>query len=53
MKEHTYPGDEIITEPNYLADYQIEIKAPAAEIWPWLVMNLNPTGKRHWRYITE
>src|SRR5690349_9989833 len=31
------PGDELVARPKALATHAITIRAPAAEIWPWLV----------------
>jgi hypothetical protein len=31
------PGDEIITNPKYLATRAITIEAPPSAVWPWLV----------------
>lgn len=31
------PGDEIIPEAGYIADRAAVIRAPAEEVWPWLV----------------
>jgi hypothetical protein len=31
------PGDEVITNPKYLATRAITIEAPPSAVWPWLV----------------
>jgi hypothetical protein len=31
------PGDEVITEPDWLATRAVTIEAPPDEIWPWIV----------------
>ena len=38
-QEHlsTWPGDEPVAEPSFVWTNAITIKAPAADIWPWLV----------------
>ena len=31
------PGDELVERPNVEATHAIDINAPVAEVWPWLV----------------
>ena len=31
------PGDELVRHPNVEATHAVTIKAPAEEVWPWLV----------------
>jgi hypothetical protein len=33
----TLPGDEIVSDPQYVATNAITIRAPAGAVWPWLV----------------
>lgn len=32
-----FPGDEIVTKPNFKATRGISIKAPPDEIWKWII----------------
>jgi hypothetical protein len=38
-EEHrsTWPGDELVDQPSFVWTNAIIIKAPAAQVWPWLV----------------
>jgi hypothetical protein len=38
-QEHvsTWPGDELVAQPGFVWTNAITSKAPAGEIWPWLV----------------
>lgn len=31
------PGDDLVPEPDYVANHAVTIDAPAASVWPWLV----------------
>lgn len=35
--QQTLPGDDLVPQPKLNATHAITIRAPAAEIWPWLV----------------
>lgn len=38
-QEHqaTWPGDQLVAQPNFVWTNAITIHAPAAQVWPWLV----------------
>ena len=38
-EEHqsTWPGDQLVARPSFVWTNAITIKAPAAQVWPWLV----------------
>ena len=35
--QQTVPGDELVPQPKWSYTQAITIRAPAAEVWPWLV----------------
>lgn len=35
--ERPLPGDEIVPNPKYSTTHAVTVRAPAADVWPWLV----------------
>jgi hypothetical protein len=31
------PGDELVERPDWVTDFAVDVAAPAAEVWPWIV----------------
>ncbi len=42
--ERAMPGDDLVVKPNHVTTRAITIKAPAEEVWPWLVQMGNRRG---------
>ena len=47
----TLPGDQLVPHPKWGWTYAVTIKAPVAEVWPWIVQmgtrRLQGHGKRY------
>ena len=37
MPDTRYPGDDVIAAPQMALTHTVEIAAPPAAIWPWIV----------------
>lgn len=43
------PGDRLVCHPDWITDFTIEIRAPAIDIWPWLLqMGYGRAGYYGW-----